>query len=245
MIKALIIDDEESTMKVLKGMIERFVPEINTVCTSLGSSKGVQAINDVKPDLVFLDIEMPVMNGFELLQQFPHHTFEVIFVTAFDHYAIKAVRFSALDYLLKPVDKDELKLAVHRFLEKRKSAADVQQQYQNFLQNLKNKEGYKLAISTTEGIHFIMPENIIRCEAEGSYTKFYLTNKKIIVTSKVLKEYDEMLADYNFIRVHRTHLVNRKYINSVSQDHQLLMSDNSYVEVSRRKWDDVKKILLN
>jgi len=247
MINALIIDDEESTLKVMKGMIKKYIPEIGALHTAVGSKQGLQAIHNHQPDLVFLDIEMPMMNGFELLQKFPGHRFEVIFVTAYDHYAIKAVRFSALDYLLKPVDKDELKHAVGQYIEKRKAHNNLQEQYENFLQNLKsnNKENYKLAISTAEGTYFIMPADIIRCEAEGSYTRFYLNNQKKIMTSKVLKEYDEMLAEHNFIRVHRTHLVNKNYVNSVSADHQLILTDNTLIEISRRKWDDVKKILIN
>jgi two-component system LytT family response regulator len=245
MIKGLLIDDEESTLKVLNGMIKKYIPEIEILYCAIGSKQGLQAIQDYKPDLVFLDVEMPMMNGFELLHQFPGHTFEVIFVTAYDYYAIKAVRFSALDYLLKPVDKDELLEAVHRFLDKKNSANNLKEQYENLLHNLKNnnKENYKLAISTSEGIQFIVPENIIRCEAIGAYTKFYLADRKTIVTSKVLKEYDEMLSEHNFIRVHRTHLVNKKFVNAVSTDHQLIMSDNTQIEISRRKWDDVKKVL--
>jgi two-component system LytT family response regulator len=190
---------------------------------------------------------MPVMNGFELLQEIPKHGFEIIFVTAYNHYAMKAIRFSALDYLLKPVDKDELRLAVNRFIEKRNLHQHLQQQYQNFLQNLdsSNKETYKLAISTCEGVHFILPKEIIRCEAEDSYTQFYLMDNKFMMSSKVLKEYDEMLSEHDLIRVHRTHLVNRSYIKSISGDHHLLMSDNSVIEISRRKWDDVKKALLD
>src|SRR5881227_477576 len=121
MINALLIDDEESTMNVMKGIIKKYIPEIITPHTAIGSKQGLQAIHNYQPDLIFLYIEMPMMNGFELLQKLPEHSFEVIFVTAYDHYAIKAVRFSALDYLLKPVDKDELRLSVNRFLEKRKS----------------------------------------------------------------------------------------------------------------------------
>ena len=245
MIKALIIDDEESTIHVMKGMIKKYIPEISMLHSVIGSKQGLQAIHNYQPDLVFLDIEMPMMNGFELLQKIPEHLFEVIFVTAYDHYAIKAVRFSALDYLLKPVDKDELKQAVKRFTEKRKHQNNLKEHYENFLHNLSksNIENYKLAISTAEGTHFIYPHNIIRCEAEGSYTKFYLKEKKTIITSKVLKEYDEMLSDHNFIRVHRTHLVNRNYVDAVLNDHQLRMSDNSTVDISRRKWDEVRKLL--
>jgi two-component system, LytTR family, response regulator len=245
MIKALLIDDEENNIIVLKGMIEKFIPEITTVYTAIGGKQGVQAVHNYNPDLIFLDIEMPVMNGFDLLQKFSGKLFDVIFVTAYSHYAIKAVRFSALDYLLKPVDKDELKSAVQRYTEKIKSQTDLQYQYENFLQNLKNKNNNKLAISTVEGIHFLMPSNIIRCEAEGSYTKFYLADKKTVTTSKDLKEYDQILSDHDFIRVHRAHLINRSYINSISGDHQLTLTDNTLIEVSRRKWDEVKKILVN
>src|SRR5882672_10286202 len=117
MIKALLIDDEENTITVMKGIIEKFIPEITAVYTAIGGKQGLQAVYNYNPDLIFLDIEMPVMNGFDLLQKLSGRLFEVIFVTAYNHYAIKAVRFSALDYLLKPVDKDELRLAVKRFIE--------------------------------------------------------------------------------------------------------------------------------
>ena len=150
-----------------------------------------------------------------------------------------------MDYLLKPVDKDELQYAVKRFIEKRKNQITLKEHYENFLNNLSNtgSENYKLAIFTAEGTHFILPANIIRCEAEGSYTKFYLTGQKTIVTSRVLKEYDEILSDHNFIRVHRTHRVNRNYVNSISNNHQLRMSDNSLIDILRRKWDEVRKKL--
>lgn len=246
MIRALIIDDEESAVNVVKLLLQRNVPEVNEIYTAAGSSQGINAIREFKPQLLFLDIEMPLMNGFELLEQFPEHPFEVIFITAYDHYAIKAIKYSALDYLLKPVDVDELKNSVQRFITKQQTGQSQKPLYENLLHNLKSERvsDYRLAVATTEGTFFYNPDDIIRCEADGNYTKFFLKNQKPIITSKTLKEYDEMLAEQNFIRVHRAHLVNKKYVTSFSGDHELKMLDNSTVEVSRRRWDAVKQVLL-
>ncbi len=244
MIRALIIDDEESGINVLKMLLERHVPQVTQIITATGAEEGYAKIKEVNPDLVFLDIEMPLVTGFDLLQKFPQHTFEVIFVTAYDRYAIKAIRFSALDYLLKPVDADELKRAVERFEEKYKSSSAGNPLMTNFLNNIKAAPAdYRLAINTTEGTHFLKPEEIIRCEADGNYTLFYIQNKKKILASRTLKEYDEILADYNFLRVHKSHLVNKKFIRSFSTDH-LVLKDDSTVEVSRRRTAEIKAKLL-
>lgn len=247
MIRALIIDDEESTMNVIQLLLQKHVPEIKEVTTALGSSNGVLAIRQQKPQLVFLDIEMPLMNGFELLEHFPNHSFEVIFVTAYDHYAIRAIKYSALDYLLKPVDADELKIAVQRFVQKTSSGFSRREVYDNLMHNLRtDKESdYRLAISTTEGTFFFRPDQIIRCEADGNYTKFYLKDKKPMLASRTLKEFDEILSGQQFIRVSRADLVNKKYVTSLSGDHELILADNSMVEVSRRRWDEVKRQLMN
>lgn len=245
MIKALIIDDEESTINVLQLLLQKHIPEITEVITAVGAVHGQQLINEKKPDLIFLDIEMPLMNGFELLEKFPHHKFEVIFVTAYDHYAIKAIKYSALDYILKPVDTDELRSAVNRFIEKRQLKQQTGNLYKNLLHNLTlPEEDYRLAIATTEGTFFFQPDEIIRCEAVGNYTKFFLNNNKSFTSSRTLKEYDELLASRQFLRVHRTHLVNKKYINSFSGDRELKLTDGSAVEVSRRKWEIIKERLM-
>ena len=245
MIKALIIDDEESAANVVRILVGQYVPAITELHCVIGAADGLHAIETLKPDLVFLDIEMPVMSGFDLLEKFPSHPFEVIFITAYDHYAIKAIRYSALDYLLKPVDATELQTAVARFIEKRKTAEDNKARYDNLLHNLKKEEtDYTLAVATTEGTYFYRTQEIIRCEATGNYTKIFLQGKKPIITSRTLKEYDELLAEQGFHRIHRAHLVNKKYISSFTNDHNLQLTDGSEVEVSRRKWDEVKKILL-
>src|SRR5439155_12170214 len=154
--RALIIDDEESTVNVLKLLLQKYVPEVNEIYTAIGASAGLQVIHQYKPNLLFLDIEMPLMNGFELLEKFPDHSFEVIFVTAYDHYAIKAIKYSALDYLLKPIDVEELKNAVQRFITKQQTGQSQKPLYENLLHNLKSERvsDYRLAVATTEGTFF-------------------------------------------------------------------------------------------
>jgi two-component system LytT family response regulator len=247
MIRALIIDDEESTVNVIRMLLQKNVPEVSEIFTAVGSANGLSAVRQLQPELIFLDIEMPLMNGFELLEQFPDHIWDVIFVTAYDHYAIKAIKYSALDYLLKPVDAEELKHAVQRFVTKRTNGTQRKEIYDNLMHNLRTEKEseYRLAISTTEGTFFLKPDQIIRCEADGNYTKFHLKDRKPILASKTLKEFDEILSEQQFIRVSRGDLVNRKYITSFSGDHELKLIDQSSIEVSRRRWDAVKKQLMN
>ncbi|MBC8048225.1 MAG: response regulator transcription factor [Fimbriimonadaceae bacterium] len=245
MISALIIDDEESVVNVVRLLLQKHVAEITQIYTAIGAVEGLSAIRRHSPALIFLDIEMPLMSGFEILKHFREHEFEVIFITAYDHYAIKAIKYSALDYLLKPIDSEELKQAVKKYIEKQASTQWEKEKYRNLLHNLNEEKisNYRLAVSTTDGTFFLSPKDIIRLEADGNYTRFYLKEKKPIITSKTLKEYDELLSDQDFIRVHRAHLVNKKYVNGLSGDHELTMTDNSIVEVSRRKWDEVKEKL--
>lgn len=245
MIKALIIDDEQAAANVVNMLVTKYVPAVTELHVAIGAASGIAAIRAVQPDLVFLDIEMPVMSGFDLLEQFPDHNFEVIFITAYDHYAIKAIRYSALDYLLKPVDIAELQAAVERFAEKQKNKTDSKARYENLLQNLKTTEkDYTLAVSTTEGTHFFRADEIIRCEATGNYTRIFMQGNKSLLTSRTLKDYDELLAAQGFYRIHRAHLVNRKFIRSFTNDHALQLADGSEVEVSRRKWEEIKKMML-
>lgn len=247
MIKALIIDDEESTVIVLKLLIQKHIPEITEVFAAVGAEEGMNLLKTIKPNLVFLDIEMPLMNGFELLEKFPKQTFEVIFVTAYDHYAIKAIKYSALDYLLKPVDTEEFKSAVKRFTEKQEMNLHTKPLYDNLLFNLneKKQDDYRLAIATSDGTFFFQPDEIIRCEAVGNYTKFYLINQKSFLSSRTLKEYEDLLAEKQFLRVHHAHLVNKKFINSFTNDRELKLTDGSFVEVSRRKWDTIRNRLIH
>ncbi|MEO8711204.1 MAG: LytTR family DNA-binding domain-containing protein, partial [Parafilimonas sp.] len=184
-------------------------------------------------------------NGFQLLEKFPDHSFDIIFITAYDHYAIKAIKYSALDYLLKPIDTEELLAAVQRFMQKQHNNGN-KKLYENLTYNLNLPESsskYRLALTTTDGTFFYYCNEIIRCEAVGNYTRFVLKDKKPLLTSHTLKEYDELLAEQNFLRVHRAHLVNSGYISSFSKEHEIKMHDGSIVPVSRRKWDNIKQKL--
>jgi len=244
-IRTLIIDDEESAVNVVKLLLQKYVPEVNEIYTAIGAREGISAINKHKPQLIFLDIEMPLLNGFQLLEQFPGHSFEIIFMTAYDQYAIKAIRYSALDYLLKPVDTDELTAAISRFLDKQHTN-NTKKLYENLTYNINLPEKssqYRLALTTTGGTFFYYCNEIIRCEAVGNYTRFVLKEKKPLVTSRTLKDYDDLLTEQNFLRVHRAHLVNVDYISSFSKEHEIKMQDGSVVPVSRRKWDYIKQRL--
>jgi len=245
-VRALIIDDEESAITVVKLLLQKNLSEVSEIYTALGAVNGIDAIYKYKPQLVFLDIEMPLLNGFQLLEKFPDHTFETIFITAYDHYAIKAIKYSALDYLLKPIDAAELKAAVQRFIQKQNNADNQKKLYENLSYNLNLPETsskYRLALTTADGTFFYYCNEIIRCEAVGNYTRFVLKDKKPLLTSHTLKEYDELLAEQNFLRVHRAHLINSDYITSFSKDHEIKMYDGSIIPVSRRKWDAIKQKL--
>jgi len=235
--KALIIDDEKRALNILKLLIEQHIPEIDSVHTALGSAIGLEQIHVQKPDLVFLDVEMPGMTGFELLEALHDVEVNVIFTTAYDHYAIRAIRCSAVDYLLKPIDIQELKTAVHRAIRQNASGHNLSPLMDNLIANFKAIQGHKprLAIPTTGGLSFFDIDEIVRCESDNNYTTFYLINERKFVSSKTLKEYDEILSEYQFLRVHQSHLVNPKFIKEYTQKGMLQMTDGARVPVSRRK----------
>jgi len=246
MIKALVIDDEPSAVNTMQLMLQRYVPEITSLQVTHASSveNVVQLIEHFQPDLVFLDIQMPVVNGFELLKQLPTINFEIIFTTAHDQYAVQAIRFSALDYLLKPIDADELRNAMNTFLLKKEFHHDRKALYHNFLHNLHaQKKDFRLAVSTTEGTFFLLPQDIVRLEGEGNYTNFFFTNRKPLLTSKTLKEYEEILNGHGFLRIHKSHIVNCAHVVSYKTESGLIMRDNSTVEVSRRRKEEVLALL--
>jgi two-component system LytT family response regulator len=244
MIKAFILDDETSAINTLTLMLKRYVPEITQIQSSIQPMQAAQSIHDFLPHLVFLDIQMPVINGFEWLKKFPSPTFEVIFTTAHDNYAIQAIRFSALDYLLKPITAVELRAAVNRFIEKQKLKDDQRQLYSNLLHNINNEQkNFKLAVTTTDGCFFFSTTEIVRMEAEGSYAQVYFTTRKPLLVSKPLKDFEELLNDHGFIRTHKSHLVNSMYIKVINSEGQAVLSDGTMIEVSRRRKSDVIDLL--
>lgn len=245
MLKVLLIDDEERATDALRLMIEKMVPEIKQVYVCNDSRKAPEMIHACQPGLIFLDIQMPHLNGFQLLEKLPNKNFKIIFTTAYNEYAIQAIRFSAFDYLLKPIDSEELQSSVHRFLE---TQGDYRQQFdllKNIMHNIQapSPEEFRLALPTKEGVHFLMPHEIIRCEAVGNYTKFFVEKNRTYLISRTLGEYDTLLSPHNFIRTHKSHLVNKKFISFIDHDGFAVLKDNSRVEVSRRRKDEVMSAL--
>lgn len=245
MLKVLLIDDEQRATDALKLMIVKTIPEITEVMVCNDARQAAEKIHSFAPGLVFLDIQMPYLNGFELLEKIPNKNFKIIFTTAYNEYAIQAIRYSAFDYLLKPVDMEELQGSVHRFLD---GHEDYRQQYdllKNIMHNINapSAEEFRLALPTKDGVHFLHPQDIIRCEAMGNYTKFFVTSGKSYLISKTLGEYDSLLTPQNFIRTHKSHLVNKKFIAFIDHDGFAVLKDNTKVEVSRRRKEEVMTAL--
>lgn len=243
-LKAILIDDEESGLNSLRQKLLQHCPSVQILALCNKPVDGLTAINELHPDLVFLDIEMPLMNGFTLLQQLSFKNFELIFVTAYDHYAINAIRASALDYLVKPVEIDLLKSAVKKAFEKKEN--EPNKRLELLLENAstQKKKLHKIAIPTFNGINFIKIEDIIYLEASGNYTKFYLTPSRQYIVSKTLKEFEDILPNDTFIRIHNSYLINldfaEKYIRG--DGGQVILSGNITLEVSKRKKNELLKI---
>ena len=244
MIRAIIVDDEEKGRLTLKNLIGKNCPSIELIDLCDSVEMAIDSILKHQPDLVFLDIEMPFQNGFALLEKFNKPNFDVIFITAYDHYAIKAIKYSALDYLLKPVDTDELKEAVTKIENKKKSVLPQMPDFELLLSNLKLKgNSAKIAVPTFDGLQMLSSTNIIKCTANESYTEIVLSDGKKIMVSRILKEYEDLLSDFNFFRVHNSCLINLAHVNKYIKGDggYVVMSDGESVEVSRRK----KNELLN
>ncbi len=238
MIKILIIDDEEAASNVLRLLIEKHISAEKQIIICNDAESALQTIGTFQPHLIMLDIEMPKMNGFDLLNRLGSWDFEIIFTTAFDQYAIKAIRFSALDYLLKPIDIIDLQNAVYRHIARRENKTTSREGVMgNLMDNLQQKDAssFKLAVNTMEGYYFILPKDIIRCEGDDNYTRFYFQKEKMLVVSRTLKEFEEILADYHFVRVHKSHLVNMDYVNRFDREGLIWLTNGNSIPVSRRK----------
>ncbi|HZV45395.1 MAG TPA: LytTR family DNA-binding domain-containing protein [Saprospiraceae bacterium] len=246
MIRILILDDEEAACNILSILIRKNMPYEHEIRTEQDPVKALQMLDTFRPTLVMLDIEMPGMNGFDFLNKAGSWDFDVIFTTAFDQYAIKAIRFSALDYLLKPLDIVELQNALNRHIIRRNLSQQSRKDLvHNLIENVQRPDAdeYRLALSTTEGVFFYLPSEIIRCEGESNYTTFYLEHAKPLIVSHTLKEYESLLSDYGFSRVHKSHLVNMKYVSRMDRDGFLWLQNGESVPVSRRRKEEVMRIL--
>lgn len=246
MIKILIVDDEASAGNILELLIERHIAGEKEVRICQSPEMAVWMLASFRPSLIMLDIEMPHMNGFDLLNRIGNWDFDVIFTTAYDKYAIRAIRFSALDYLLKPIDILDLQNAINRHVIRRNSYPQEQKKLvSNLISNLQQKDqsSFMLALSTMEGVSFYDPKDILKCEADDNYTHFYFVNNKPLIVSKTLKEFEEILTDYGFMRVHKSYLVNMHYVVRLDKEGLLWLKDGSHVAVSRRRKKEVLEIL--
>ena len=246
MMKAIIIDDELDCCETIAALLGSFCPDVELTGIYHNGAEALPIILQKQPDLVFLDVEMPKMNGFEMLEQLPQVNFDIIFTTSYDQYALKAIRFSAIDYLLKPIDREELQKAVQKV--RMRSQRNMSQQVEILMQKLHQptKPVGKIALPTMEGLQMIPVDSIISCESDSNYTILLLKSKKKIIVSSTLKEMEEVLEDHSFARVHRSYLVNlnevEKYVKG--EGGYLIMSDGSMIDVSRNKKELLLKKLL-
>ena len=239
-IKTVIVDDEESARNVLTNLLENFHPELEIAGVGRNVKEGLSLITDVNPDLVFLDVEMPDGTGFDLLRKLDNNDFNVIFVSAYDQYAIKAIRFSAVDYLLKPIDLEELDNAIVRV---NKSHKRDKESYAGLLSNVASNETKLVTLPTLSGFDIVNIDDIIYCEADSNYTKIVSTGGTVIV-SRTLKEYENLLVERHFIRIHHSTLINinhiKQYIKGRGGD--VIMSNGDTLAVSRTRKDTFIKL---
>lgn len=235
MITALIIDDEPGARKTLRDLLAVHVPEIQLLDEASNVAEGIAMINRYSPQLVFLDVQMPDGTGFDLLSNLPEINFKTIFVSAFDSFAINAFRYSAIDYLLKPVDATEL----IRSVEKLKSSDEQPNQKIKVL--LGNRKGIeKIALPSVEELFFVKPDEIIRCQSDNNYTRFFLKTGQNILVCRTLKDYEELLEPLGFFRIHKSDLINLQYLKKYKRGEggMVTLDDGTQLEVSRRRKDD-------
>jgi two-component system, LytTR family, response regulator len=244
MIKAIIIDDIEQARITLKKDLEVYARDVEVIAEANGVVDGAKLLKSKQPDILFLDIQMQDGSGFDLLDILKDISFKIIFITASDAHAIKAFRYAAIDYLMKPVDPDELTAALEKY---RAQKVNESEKYKLLNESLKNhqKPHTKLALHTQDKIHIVNIHDIVRCESQVNYTEFYFSGAKKLLVTKTLKEFEDLLGDQGFYRVHQSHLINTKYIKEFvkSDGGYLIMTDSSNVPVSSRKRPEVVKML--
>jgi two-component system LytT family response regulator len=239
-LKTIIIDDEVNAVDFISTIIGEYCPELEVVGKAQNVTEGVRKIMESKPDLVFLDVEMPNGTGFDLLAHFPEKEFDVVFITAFNHYAIKAIKFSAVDYILKPININEFIEAVSRVLQKRSSTSvRGNDNFKILMENLKTSTPSRLAIPTADGMEYLNPKEILRIEADRSYSWFFLAGNRKILVSKNLKEFQDLLGDRYFFRSHNSHLINLKYVRRFirREGGYIEMQDGAHIPISRNRKD--------
>lgn len=243
MIRCIVIDDEKQSRNALIGELEPYKDKIKIIAEADSVASAIESIDDFHPDLIFLDIHLGDGMGFNVLEKISWNKCKVVFVTAYDEYAIKAFRFNAIDYILKPVSSEEISRVVNRISNFEPGAES--ELNRNFIADYNSTQPKRIAISNSDGVHLVELSDVVRCEADGNYTKIYTSRLEVILTSKTLKEYDTLLTEFGFERVHHSHLVNmrhiKKYINRDSG--YLHMSDGSQIPIAQRKKTYVLSIL--
>ena len=249
MIKAIIVDDEQHAANRLAGLLEKHCKQsVHLAGSYYTIEDGLKAVKLLQPQLIFLDVQIHDKTGFDLLQQLPEKNFDVIFVTAYEKYAIQAFRFSAIDYLLKPVDPEDLKQAIEK-LNRKKPSDELAQKFDTLLENIEQLKHYtppkKIVVPTISGFELLLVIDILRCQSDINYTIIFMKDKQKLVVAKTLKEFEEMLEEYDFYRIHNSHLVNLAYIKSYykGKGGSVIMIDGTEIEVSTRRKDEFLKRL--
>jgi len=245
MINTIAIDDEKHCLATLSLLVKKYCPEVALTSLCKSAAEGLEAIRQYQPDLVLLDVEMPNMNGFTMLEQLTDIPFAVIFTTSYDQYAIRAIRYSALDYLLKPVDPNELQSAIRKYSQQQPGGATAQIRHLLDQVNGRGNALSRLAVPSIDGFEFISVEKLMYCEANDNYTHFYLQAGKKIIASRSLKDIEEQLAPFtHFVRVHHSYMVNMNQITRYvrGEGGHLIMSDGSMVPVSRSRKESLLKL---
>lgn len=247
--KVLIIDNDSAIREGLRSLLKKLCPQISEIQEADGVASGLKAIDAVKPEIVFLDVEMNDGTGFDLVQKLGNYNFQLVFITAHNKYAVNAFKFSAIDFLLKPIDPMDLVLSVNKALSQKKNR-DLEQQVKLLEESLQNINSLKIqdrkiALNDGNVIHYIKVNDIIYCQADGSYTVFHLMNSKKIMVSKLLKEYEDLFSDFSFLRTHHSYLINTSKISKFDKADggQLIMEESHSVPVSARKKEQVLDIL--
>ncbi len=250
MITALLIDDDANLRNGMKGLLEVYAPDFAILGEADSVESGIKAMDTLRPQVVFLDIQLADGTGFDILEQLAQKhgksTAHIVFITAHEQYAITAFRFSALDFLLKPVDPEDLEKVIGKIRDvvaKNEGFAHIDLLLENIRKKVDNFK--RIALSTSEGIHLFEISDIIRCESEDNYTKFFIRNNKAILISKTLKEYEELLTEHGFERIHQSHLINLSYLKSyIKKDGgYVIMSDGSHLPISQRKKERLQELL--
>lgn len=247
-IKAVIVEDERNSREALKKLLLEYCNDVVLVGEASNVAEGIAEIKTMHPDLIFLDIELQTGSGFDVLEGLEDYNFDIIFTTAFEQYAIKAIKFSSLDYLLKPIDIEELKIAVAKATKQHRNRA-YKEQLEVLIQNIKqqNYKLHKLCLATSDYVEFVDVSNIIYCEANGAYTNFFLTNGKKLLVSKHLKEYENLLKEHHFYRVHNSYLINlyqvKKYVKT--DGGYIIMNNDEIVSISRTKKEKFLWLMSN